>query len=218
MPEKYIETEQGIYSYRPKRLRTGVKKLDTAIAFKLLSDVADVLNKHSIDYCLMFGTLLGAVREAGLIPHDEDMDIFIRECDFKKLVNTLFELRVLRIDVVRHSDFFLSVMRDGEYIDFYVFSDTTGANLKCKSYVYPKFYFDEFEVLNLKGKPFNVPKHSDLLLNMIYGDDWRIPKEGKHALTNSKGARIYRFTSKMLERILPGRLFTFLKRIVIMFQ
>ena len=218
MTKNYIKTEKDIYSYYPKQLKTGVKKIDTVIAVKLLGDVVDVLNKYSIDHCLMFGTLLGAVREAGLIKHDEDMDIFIRECDFQKLVNTLFELRDLGIDVVRHSDFILSIMRDGEYIDFYVFSDTNGASLKCKSYVYPKFYFDEFEVLNLNGKPFKVPKHSESLLSMIYGEDWRIPKEGKHALTNSKGAKFYRFSSRTLGSILPHSIFTWLKRAVKIFQ
>ena len=41
-------------------------------------------------------------------------------------MNTLFELRDIGINVVRHNDHLLSVMRDGEYIDFYVFSDTGG--------------------------------------------------------------------------------------------
>ena len=218
MITKYIKTENGIYSYEPKQLQTGVKKIDSVIAFKLLTDVADVLDKHSIDYCLMFGTLLGAIREGGLIKHDEDMDIFIREFHFNRLINTLFELRDIGIDVVRHDNELLSLMRAGEYVDFYLFSGTTDNRLKCKNFVYQKVYFEEFISVNMNGKIFNVPKESASLLSIIYGDDWRTPKEGKHALTNSRAAKSYRYASKILGRILPVTIFKWLKKIVKIFQ
>ena len=47
--------------------------------------------EHSIDYCLMAGSALGACRHQGFIPWDDDMDIYMSESDYCKF-RTMFEL------------------------------------------------------------------------------------------------------------------------------
>jgi|APSaa5957512535_1039671.scaffolds.fasta_scaffold158106_2 lipopolysaccharide cholinephosphotransferase len=214
MSKEFIDTVHGVYSYHPKKLFTGFKKINTGVAFRLLTDVVEILSNHSIDHCLMFGTLLGAIREGGLIAHDEDVDIFIRESDSIKLINVLFKMRELEINVVRYDGSILSVMRDGEYIDFYIFSNINNNRLRCQQYIYDKYYFNEFVEMKMKGYIFNVPKYSELLLGVIYGEDWRIPKVGKHAMANSFRSKAYRKIVRIMKNTLPVSIFLFLKNLV----
>lgn len=42
-----------------------------------LTQVADYLEQREIPYSLMYGTLLGAARHRGFVPHDEDVDLLL---------------------------------------------------------------------------------------------------------------------------------------------
>ncbi len=59
---------------------TGFFK-EKAIAIQHLKDFTEISNKHNIDYCIMFGLLLGMLRHRGFIPWDDDIDIVIFEYD-----------------------------------------------------------------------------------------------------------------------------------------
>lgn len=50
---------------------------EKSIALKLLKNVAKILSEDGVDYCLMFGTLLGKLRHDDFIPWDDDIDIVI---------------------------------------------------------------------------------------------------------------------------------------------
>jgi len=63
-------------------------------SLKILKETINILNRHSIEYYLDFGTLLGAVRDNGLIPWDNDIDISLfREEDYHKINEVLKDVR-----------------------------------------------------------------------------------------------------------------------------
>lgn len=56
---------------------------------EMLKFIDDVCRKYDIKYWLCSGTLLGAVRDGGFIPWDDDLDIEMLRDDYKKFVKAI---------------------------------------------------------------------------------------------------------------------------------
>lgn len=56
---------------------------------ELLRFIDNVCEKYDLDYCLTYGTLLGAIRHEGFIPWDDDCDILMMRKDYDKFIEVL---------------------------------------------------------------------------------------------------------------------------------
>lgn len=56
------------------------------IQLEILNEFADFCEKNNLEYFLIYGTLLGAIRHKGYIPWDDDIDIAIKRSDYIRLI------------------------------------------------------------------------------------------------------------------------------------
>ena len=56
---------------------------------EMLEYIDSVCRENNINYCVGFGTLIGAIRHNGFIPWDDDIDIWLLREDYEKLCGIL---------------------------------------------------------------------------------------------------------------------------------
>ena len=197
--KKKIQTDNGIFTYEETKLYLGRKILDPEIAKKNLLDLKKIMDKYKIRYGLIFGTLLGAVREGGFIVYDEDTDIFVLEEDHDKVLNALFELEKLGLKVARYSrtNGLLSVIRDDEYIDMYFFKKTFTKRRSGNNSIDSKF-LEHTDTIDFLGEQFPVPSNPKQALSVLYGEDWHIPNKDGKAINHALDSKIKNYLIEKL--------------------
>ena len=56
------------------------------VSLEILKKVTDICDSIGCRYCLMYGTLIGAIRHNGYIPWDDDVDIMMPRPDYEKFL------------------------------------------------------------------------------------------------------------------------------------
>lgn len=151
---------------------------------ELLRDFDEICAARGIVYWADGGTLLGAVRDGGIIAHDDDIDICMPEPQIDALRSAVAHgaaaayhvyetdacMKFGRIGVPEiWIDIFL-VARDGKYVSY--------TNEWART-LWPSSFYIESELLPLRRVPFDqahvwVPREPEPYLERMYGD-WRVP-------------------------------------------
>ena len=168
MPIKYLPYSKEISA---SKLR-DFKNNKIGLMNYLLHKVVDIMDENNIPYYLDCGTLLGFIRENGLMEKDTDIDVTIHLSNWDKLNSIDFNKYGLKRTRTLNG---FPRYDDGNMISV----KTEYSNFYCDIYTNPAF--PQLDKKNLNGKSYNIPLNSELYLTQLYGN-WKIPSN-RHATT-----------------------------------
>jgi len=167
-----------------------------------LMSLRKILQKYKINYCLLFGTLLGSYREKDFILNDGDDDIYIDPKDIKKL-NKDFISDIKAEGFVftrRWMDMLISISRNGRYIDL-CFIRQKNKDICCGfGQQYSAKYFNEpFKQGVLHGETYPVFNNTKGFLRACYGEDFMIPSNSGFYNLDVKYILEYYYLTRTME-------------------
>lgn len=158
-------------------------------ATDLLLDIISLFNKNNIFYFLDFGTLLGIVRDNGIICWDDDIDLSILESETEMVLEILkgmetgttkMEIKVVRNNKDEITNFKLLIGNSKKgikmfEIDIFIvrFKDNLAKQLMSSV---PMLYFSQNEIVKWLEVDVRVPYRYEKYLEILYGD-WKIPRK-----------------------------------------
>jgi cytidyltransferase-like protein len=168
MPIKYLQYTSDISA---SDLR-DYKNKKVGLMNYLLQKVVKILNDNNIPYHLDCGTLLGCIRENGLMKKDSDIDVTTHLSLWDKLNAIDFG----KYDLIRTRTYKgYPEKSNGNMISV----KTKFSNVYCDIYTNPAF--PQLDNIVLNGNNYSIPINSDLYLTQLYGN-WRVPSK-RHAST-----------------------------------
>lgn len=171
-----IKTPIGDYKYEMIPLFEGVKLINKEISKRNFEVFYDFLSAEGIEVFLAYGTMLGAAREHDFIDHDEDIDLGMSEEYRPKLFASLFKLREIGFEVCRYDRRgVISFMKDGEYIDIYIFQKEAPNVVGCGQEVMPECFMTDLKPFGFLGKEYLAPREYVKYLEFWYGSNWMTP-------------------------------------------
>lgn len=170
-------------------------------ALETFKKLMNILNKENIENFIVFGTLLGAIREKGFIKHDLDIDLGVwNDCNFKNLQNILenngfylkSEIQLSNNTSIEYQNYvdrktkisidfykFTRLKNKILYYDFlreenmsYSESIKKNGGLKVYCYEYPLY---SLKKINFYDMQCSIFREYDEFLQKHYGDNYMIP-------------------------------------------
>jgi lipopolysaccharide cholinephosphotransferase len=182
-----IVTNNSVIEYEEKVFPNEKAYLNIENATINLIEAKEILDNHNIGFGLIYGTLLGAIREKGFILHDRDTDLFVLDEEKEALLDVLPDFLSAGFNIGRYDGELLSLVRSEEYIDFYFFRKSGLIFRKCTVGLKAKAkYLENTMSYSFLGENFQVPIESEKLLVDLYGKNWMVPVKDVAAIEYNK--------------------------------
>ena len=160
----------------------SIKKINKKHYTKDLLDTKKILDKENITFWLIFGTLLGAIRENDFLKWDDNINIAIYKEDLlpkynilkNKFISNNFIVRKIpkpkgtKINLYKNNH---KIAIEGLYLDPSYKNNKYRLSNKFK---HPRKYFEEYGKINFIGETFRVPSPVEKYLKFLY-KNWKIP-------------------------------------------
>ena len=178
-----MRTLRHILIFNPFALKTWLSLSLSNHGEKFLRDFMEACGEADVSPFLMWGTLLGCVREGGFLKHDRDIDFGILARDWPK--------RSPLIEAMRRRGYGLELSRNYKikfigpdllaHLDVDVFIPWGGKMVCCDNHEsgksgawFPPDAFNNFRSLTFAGTRVSIPDPPERVLETAYGD-WRTP-------------------------------------------
>jgi hypothetical protein len=182
---------------------------DTALIREVLRATCALLERHGIWHCLTYGTLLGAVRDADIIPWDYDLDLFMRPVDipevlalgrkreadgldFVRPVNTGSRLAAGAAAVPAFVGAHVALIADGRWLgELFAPSLFSDGVLRLYDFAtevvwtphqsFPHFFLESTSTVSIRDQTYPGVGHPEQFLAGVYGAEWLIPYRSAYA-------------------------------------
>lgn len=184
----------------------GFGTMDKDVALEAIKTGMSILSKYNVKPFLMWGTLLGAIRDHGFIPHDDDVDMAIVSSDLKQLLRAIPELYANDFKLSRYkkghiySFLYKGVVFDIDVVNKPYFPYSIGY-IEVLEQLMPKKFFSSFDEMDFCGVQVYVPHQPESLLEYRFGKDWRIPQKSGSVIVTPKWMIITRFMYRLKRKI-----------------
>lgn len=124
--EEMADTKQRVFMSLPKA--TGESRAIQLMNNVILRKLKAECDANGIEFFLFFGTMLGAVRNQGFVPWDDDVDLCMMRSEYLKLVKVLETSKELQIDNCYSSMYQMFVKvklkeSDKFFVDIFIFDE-----------------------------------------------------------------------------------------------
>lgn len=166
-------------------------------ARSLLQTTKTLFEHCNIRFCLAYGTLLGAVRDHGLIKGDEDVDVFIESEDLLwKNIPFLHQNGLKLCRFIKHALYSFHT-ENNSYIDVYIKGKLPFSiwRIWCDRVEFcavPKWYISKYDTIEFLGIECLCPHKPERLLRYWYGKTWRTPIRGHNFGYDSPSRNLWR--------------------------
>lgn len=154
----------------------------------ILINLIKIIERLNINYFIMSGTLLGAIRQNSFAGKPGDLDLAINKIDLNKLKKFFSKnkkkLKITQGPIIKNGTLWLRI--EGETIDIVLFNKVK-KNFIGKCYCYfknkhinlklPHDVFINKKISHLYNIPIFVPKNYIFVINKLYGKKWKTPNK-----------------------------------------